>query len=282
MPEVMTLASVLRAWRERISPADAGFPGGRGSRRVPGLRREELAWLASISPDYIKRLEQGRAHPGSDVVRALARALRLSQEEYELLSRLAGHAGDRAGQVPRHVTPGAQRLADRMNDVPLGIYDATWTLLSWNQPWVSLIGDPGAAHGRDRNLVWLYFTGASLRIQHADPGRHEDEIVADLREAVSRYPGDEELAALVRDLRGVSERFAARWEQPAVARIRSERKTVHNPVVGDITLDCDVLTIHGNDLRVVVFTAAPGTPDADKLAMLSVVGDQDFSGSGTE
>ena len=169
MTEGMTLASVLRAWRERISPADAGFPGGRGSRRVPGLRREELAWLASISPDYIKRLEQGRAHPGSDVVRALARALRLSQEEYELLSRLAGHAGDRAGQVPWHVTPGAQRLADRLHDVPVGIYDATWTLLSWNQPWASLIGDPGVAQGRKRHLVWLYFTGAPHRIQHPDP-----------------------------------------------------------------------------------------------------------------
>ena len=184
--------------------------------------------------------------------------------------------------MPRHLTPGTQRLADRMNDVPFGIYDATWTLLSWNRPWASLMGDPGAARGRDRNLVWLYFTGAALRIQHSDPGQHEEEIVADLREAASRYPADEELAALVRDLRGVSERFAARWEQPAVTRIRGERKTVRNPVVGDITLDCDVLTVHGNDLRVVVFTAAPGTPDADKLAMLTIVGEQDFSGSGTE
>lgn len=241
MAEAMSLASVLRAWRERISPADAGFPGGGGSRRAPGLRREELAWLASISPDYVKRLEQGRAHPSSEVVRALARALRLSQDEYQLLSRLAGHAATEAGRVPRHITPGVQRLADRLPDVPVGIHDAAWNLLSWNQPWASLIGDASTAMGRDRNLIWNCFTGAPSRVQHPDPGRHEDSLVADLHEVISRYPGDSELAAMVSELRSISPRFAARWEHPTVARHDGERKTVRNPVVGEITLDCDVL-----------------------------------------
>lgn len=268
---------MLRAWRERISPADAGFPGGGGSRRVPGLRREELAWLASISPDYMKRLEQGRAHPGGDVVRALARALRLSQEEYQLLSRLAGHAAAAEGRVPQHITPGVQRLLDRLPDVPVSVYDAAWTMLSWNLPWASLIGDASAVKGRDRNLIWRSFTGAHSPIEHSDQGKYEDSLVADLHEVMSRYPGDSELAAMISDLRRTSKHFAARWEQPAVARHRGERKTVHCPAVGAITLDCDVLTVHGDDLRVVVFTAAPGSPDADKLAVLNVIGSQDFS-----
>jgi hypothetical protein len=122
--------------------------------------------------------------------------------------------------------------------------------------------------GRDRNLVWRCFTGAAGRVEHPDPDRHE---------VISRYPADRELAAMVSELRGISPRFTARWEHPAIARHGGERKTVHNPAVGALTLDCDVLTVHGNDLRIVVFTATPGTPDADKLAVLNVIGAQDFS-----
>jgi hypothetical protein len=217
------------------------------------------------------------AHPGSDVVRALARALRLSQEEYQLLSRLAGHAAATTGRVPQHITPGVQRLVDRLPDIPVSVYDAAWTMLSWNQPWAGLIGDVSGVKGRDRNLIWRRFTCAHSPIEHSDPGQYEDSLVADLHEVMSRYPGDGELAAMVSDLRRISEQFAARWEYATVARHRGERKTVHNPAVGDITLDCDVLTVHGDDLRVVVFTAAPGTPDADKLAVLNVIGSQDFS-----
>jgi hypothetical protein len=121
--------------------------------------------------------------------------------------------------------------------------------------------------GRDRNLVWRCFTGAAGRVEHPDPDRHE---------VISRYPADRELAAMVSELRGISPRFTARWEHPAIARHGGERKTVHNPAVGALTLDCDVLTVHGNDLRIVVFTATPGTPDADKLAVLNVIGAQDF------
>lgn len=282
MTQAANLGAMLRAWRERISPADAGFPGRAGSRRTPGLRREELAWLAGVSPDYVKRLEQGRAHPSSDVVRALARALRLSEAEYQVLSRLTGHAAITAGRVPRHIPPSVQRLADRLHDVPVGICDAAWTLLTWNPSWAALIGDASSVKGRDRNLIWQYFTGAANRIQHSDPSRYEDSITADLREVVSRYPGDDELTAMVSALRRLSDRFADRWEQPTIARHGGERKTVLSQVVGEITLDCDVLTAHGNDLRVVVFTATPGTPDADKLAVLNMIALQDMSPAGTE
>jgi MmyB-like transcription regulator ligand binding domain len=88
---------------------------------------------------------------------------------------------------------------------------------------------------------------------------------------MSRYPGDREVAAMVSALRSISKRFAARWEHPTVARHGGERKTMDNPVVGEITLDCDVFSLHGDDLPVIVFTATPGTPDADKLAVLNRV-----------
>ncbi len=273
----MSLGSAIRAWRQRVDPADVGLPTGRGERRTPGLRREELAWLAGVSPDYVKRLEQDRAHPSSDVVRALARALRVTREEHDLLARLAGHAAAPGGRVPRHITPGVQRMVDRLGDVPLAIHDATWTLLAANPPWSALFDDPDAAVGRARNLVWQHFTGAAGPVRHSDLDRHERSLVADLRDAAVRYPKDPELTAMIGALLGTSDRFAALWEQPTVARHGGQRKTITSRVVGEITLDCDVLTVHDADLRILVFTAAPRTPDADKLDVLTVVGLQDLT-----
>ena len=272
-----SLGAMIRAWRQRVNPADVGLPGGRGERRTPGLRREELAWLAGVSPDYVKRVEQGRAHPSSDVVRALARALRVTREEYDLLARLAGHASSTGARVPQHITPGVQRMADRLGDVPLAIYDVTWTLLTANPPWSGLFGDPDAAQGRARNLVWLHFTGAVSGVRHTDLDRHESSLVADLRDAAVRYPKDPELAAMVDALLRISDRFAGFWALPTVARHGGQRKTITSRVVGEITLDCDVLTVHDADLRILMFTAAPHTPDADKLDVLNVVGLQDLT-----
>lgn len=272
----MSLGAVLRAWRQRVHPADVGLPAGRGERRTPGLRREELAWLSGVSADYVKRLEQDRARPSIDVVRALARALRVTREEYDMLARLAGHAPPAAGQVPQHITPSVQRLADRLTDVPLAMFDATWTLLTANRSWAALFGDPDAAGRRDRNLVWQHFTGADTPVRHTDLDRHERSLTADLREAAVRYPQDQELTAMIAALRRTSGRFAELWEQPTAASHGGVRKTISNTTVGELTLDCDVLTVHDADLRLVVFTAAPGTPDADKLAVLNVIGLQNM------
>jgi hypothetical protein len=230
-----------------------------------------------VSPDYVKRLEQDRAHPSIGVVRALARALRVTRDEYEMLARLAGHAAPPGGLVPRHLTPGVQRLADRLADVPLAIYDVTWTLLTANRSWAALFGDPDVAKGRARNLVWQHFTGADTPVRHTDLDRHERSFAADLRDAAARYPQDPELTAMVAALRRSSSRFAELWEQPAVSRHGGVRKQISNAVVGELTLDCDVLTVHDAELRLVVFTAAPSTPDADKLAVLNVVGLQNMT-----
>jgi hypothetical protein len=138
------------------------------------------------------------------------------------------------------------------------------------------MGDPSAGTGRQRNVLWRYFTGQTGRVSH---GAEQDasfaaSTVADLRSAVARYPDDGDLRRLVADLRAASPRFAGLWDAGAVGAHEADRKTVHHPDVGPITLDCDVMTVHGSDLRIVVYSAAPGTDAAGKLALLTVIGTQ--------
>ncbi|KQQ49566.1 helix-turn-helix domain-containing protein [Plantibacter sp. Leaf314] len=267
-------AGVLRAWRERVSPAEVGLPAGPG-RRTAGLRREELAALAGISVDYIVRLEQGRArNPSPQLLRALAVALRLTDQERDHLYRVAGAAPPVAGVVPRHIGPGVQRIVDRLSDVPLAVFSAAHDILLWNPLWAAVNGDPSALSVPDRNLVWRYFTsgheGTDFDEQHEE--EFASDLAADLRAAVGRYPHDDELGRLVARLRSVSPEFERRWSEARVAEHRASRKTVTRTAVGPITVDCDVLSTPGADLRIVVYTAAPGSQDAEKLALLGVTG----------
>lgn len=275
------LAACLRRWRDRLAPAEVGLPS-QALRRAPGLRREEVAQLAGLSVDYVTRLEQGRAtRPSQQVLASLARTLRLTAEEHEHLFRIAGQAPLRAGSMNRHMTPGLQRIVDRLADVPVVVLDAAWSVVAWNALGAALIGDPSELRGRERNVLWRHFTGAPSRfVRDADEDEAMDaEAVGDLHVALGRYPGDPDLRSLIADLRRVSERFAALWAQRPTATRTSSRKTIQHPEVGRLTLDCDVLSAHGSDLRVVVYTAAPGSPDADSLALLGVVGLQRFGGS---
>ena len=282
MSQHTELGAALRAWRDRLAPADAGLPD-HGARRAPGLRREELALLAGMSADYVTRLEQGRASaPSVQVLTALARALRLSDAEREHLFVLAGQPLPGPGIMPTHLTPGLQRLLDQLSGTPVSVYDASWMLLAWNPLWAALVGDPAGSRGRDRNVLWRHFTGGSGRVIHTpeDEPRFEASAVADLRAAAARYPRDAGLRRLVADLRAASPRFARLWESREVGTHERDRKTVHHPELGPITVDCDVLTVPAVDLRVVAFTAAPGSADADKLKLLAVLGTQDLAASG--
>jgi transcriptional regulator with XRE-family HTH domain len=264
------LGALLRSWRARIRPDEVGLPV-RGSRKTPGLRREEVAWLAGVSPDYVKRLEQGRAHPSGAILRAVARTLRLSDAEYELACRLAGHAVER-GQVPQHIGPSVQRLMDRLRDAPIAVFDAAWTLLDGNELWAALTGFAPGRGGRPANIVWRAFTGDPGRVRHADPEGYRASLVADLRDVATRYPADHDLAGMIGALWAGSPEFARLWEQSTVSHHGNERKTVVHPDAGEIELDCDVLSVHGADLRIVVFTAPPGSEAADRLRLLSVLG----------
>ena len=270
----------VHRWRDRISPEAAGLPAG-GQRRAPGLRREELAQLAGISVDYVTRLEQGRAsNPSAQVVEALARALRLTGNERAHLFRLAGLAPPGPDTVPASITPSVQRMLDRLVGTPVAVYDASWTLLVANPPYAALMGDPSTWHGNERNGVWRNFLGAASRVRHTPESRRALEAaqVADLRTAASRYPADQRLRHLVADLHANSDRFAELWDSGAVGSHEAARKTIDHPHVGPVTLDCDVLTVAGSDLRIMIYTAEPGTDDAERLALLTVLGTQTLAG----
>ncbi|MEU8274783.1 helix-turn-helix transcriptional regulator [Microbispora bryophytorum] len=270
----------VRRWRDRVSPEAAGLPLG-GQRRAPGLRREELALLAGISVDYVTRLEQGRAtNPSDQVVESLARALRLSDDERAHLFRLGGLQPPGPGTVPVHLTPSVQRMLDRLTGTPVAVFDATWTLLQANPPYAALMGDPSGWRGHERNGVWRNFLGLSVRVRHTPQSRRDLQaaLVADLRAATARYPADQRLKRLVADLLARSDRFARLWESGIAGHHQAARKTIDHPRVGAVTLDCDVLTVAGSDLRVMVYTAEPGTQDAGRLELITVLGTQALAG----
>lgn len=268
----------VRRWRNRVSPAAVGVPVG-GRRRAAGLRREELAALAGVSVDYLTRLEQGRAtSPSEQVVEALARGLRLSDAEREQLFRLAGLAAPGRGGVPARITPSVQRLLDRMATIPVCVHDAAWNLLSANAPYDALMGDTSSWVGSGRNAVWRNLVGPGNRAVHTAPERatFEEGLVASLRQTAGRYPADRGLHRLIADLRAASPRFVALWASAEMPdpREQSRRKIIDHPDVGRITLDCDVLLVPGDDLRITVYTAEPGTTDAEKLSLAIVLGTQ--------
>jgi transcriptional regulator with XRE-family HTH domain len=267
----------VRHWRDRVSPSTVGLPTG-GHRRAAGLRREELALLAGISVDYVTRLEQGRAtNPSEQVVEALARALRLSGTERRHLFELAGLVPPGQGTVPAYITPSVQRLLDRLTGTPVAVSDAAWTLLLANPMYTALMGE---YHGNDRNAVWRNFLGSGSRVRYTPEDRRSLEAaqVAELRTTASRYPADRRVRRLVADLRAGSARFAELWDSGAVGRHEATTKTVDHPHVGPVTLDCDLLTVAGSDLRIMIYTAEPGTPDAERLALLAVLGTQTLVG----
>ncbi|MFF3246783.1 helix-turn-helix transcriptional regulator [Streptomyces sp. NPDC002870] len=270
------LGTALRGWRDRTAPAEVGLPTG-GVRRAAGLRREELSQLAGLSVDYIVRLEQGRAtSPSQQVLSALARALRLSAAEREHLFLLAGQPAPGPGQLSAHISPGVRRLLDQLDGAPLSVHDAAWNLILWNPLWAALFGDASSLRGRERNIAWRHFAGLPGRVSHTpeQEARFEAAVVADLRAATARYPADAGLRSLIQDLQGVSTDFARLWETGIVGVHETATKTIHHPDVGTLTLDCDVLVAAGSDLRIVAYTAAPGSDAADRLKLLNVIGTQ--------
>lgn len=274
-----SLGATIHAWRDRMTPADAGLPSGR-ARRAAALRREDLAELAGISVDYIVRLEQGRATtPSAQIVSALARALQLSRQERDHLYRLAGLQPPLDGTITDHIPPGMQRVLTRLGDTPVAVFAADWQLVWWNRNWAALLGDPSGVAAEDRNLVMARFSVAGDRSQFtgwpvvSENGEATDcAVVADLRRASARYPGDPRLARLISRMLEGSQRFAQLWRDGAVARHTEDRKTIRHPDIGDITVDCDVLSDSDTDLKIVIYTAVPGSEDETKLDLARVVG----------
>lgn len=273
------LGTQLRAWRDRLSPSAVGLPT-QARRRAPGLRREEVAQLAGLSGDYLVRLEQGRAqHPSVQVVQALARALRLDHEECDRLYRMAGHLPPTTGRMQRHVTPSILRIVDRLGDTPVSVIDAAWETVLQNRAADVIFGDLSGETGLGRNRAWRTFMDVPGMgtLEPQTRSMVERDVVADLHAALIRLPEDPAIASIVAALREQSPRFAELWEVTP-ARVRgAQRKTLDHHLVGRMSVDCDVLSVHGSDLQIVVFSAEPGTPDHDALQMAVMVGLQDMS-----
>lgn len=269
----------LRAWRDRLTPEAVGLPRT-PRRRTAGLRREEVAALAGVSGDYLVRLEQGRArHPSVQVVQALVQALRLNDEEEDRLYRMAGHLPPTSGRMVREITPSIMRIIDRLGETPVTVIDAAWETVLQNPAANALFGDVSGETGRGRNRAWRTFMDVPGmgRLEAQTRSMVERDVVADLHAALIRLPEDLALASLVADLREASPRFAELWETTP-ARVRgAQRKTIDHPIVGRMTVDCDVLTVHGSDLQIVTFSAEPGTPDADALSLAIVMGFEELS-----
>jgi transcriptional regulator with XRE-family HTH domain len=268
----------VRHWRNRVQPAAVGVSVG-GRRRAAGLRREELAALAGISVDYLTRLEQGRAtSPSTQVVEALARALRVSDAERDLLFRLAGHATPGLDMVSSRITPSVQRLLDRLTHTPVAVYDATWTLVVANSPYDALMGPTTSWRGIERNSVWRNLVGPGSRAVQTPEEQAELEarLVADLRLTAARYPADQRLKQLIRELAAHSPRFVRLWESGAVAPHQDfgRHKVIDHPHVGRIALACDTLIVAADDLRIMIYTAEPESEDAERLGLAIVLGTQ--------
>lgn len=280
--ETWEFGRTVRRWRDRVTPEVAGLPAG-NRRRASGLRREELAALAGISADYLTRLEQGRAtSPSAQVVESLARSLRLPDADRDLLFRLAGHVTPGVDLVPARITPSVQRLLDRLTNTPVAVFDATNTLLVANAPYDALMGDVSALKGIERNTVWRHLVGPGSRARHtpAEQAAFEAQIVADLRMTTSRYPADRSLLRLISALASESPRFVELWESdlPVDLTSTSKHKIIEHPTVGAIELDCDALLVAGDDLRIIVYTAEPGSENAERLALAVVLGTQTLVG----
>ncbi|MEN0013999.1 MAG: helix-turn-helix transcriptional regulator [Solirubrobacteraceae bacterium] len=268
------LGTCLRAWRDRLSPEEAGLPVG-GRRRAKGLRRQEVAQMAGLSVEYLARLEQGRAaHPSSAVLGPLARTLRLTDAERDHLLMLAGHAPG-TSHLPPHLTPSILRILDRLADTPVHVSDDRYNVVHANRLAIAVLGDDLVGTNYARTM----FLGGTMRVDDVD-GHHDDfraRIVADLRQLLTTSPQAADVRALVDELLAGSPDFAERWARADVGSDGRRRKVIAHPEVGRFTVDCDVLSVDDSSLKLIVYTAPAGTSDAQALALLSTIGSQRFA-----
>jgi len=232
-------------------------------------------------------LEAGFSAAGVDVllcgplptpgVAYLTRALRLSAAEREHLFHAAGLAPPGQGTVPAFITPSVQRMLDRLIGTPVAVFDAALNLLLANPQYTALLGE---SIGKERNAVWRNFLGSGNRVRHTPQSLRELQTAQanDLRACAARYPADAPLRNLIAELRTKSSLFAQLWDSADVGPRPVGSKTIDHPQVGALTLDCDLLKVAGSDLTIMVYTAEPGTEDAEKLALIAVLGTQSLVG----
>lgn len=265
------MGAFLRSRRDRLTPAQAGIEAFPGPRRVPGLRKEELAVLAGLSPDYYSRLEQGRQPTVSDsVLDALARALRLDETERDHLRDLAAPPSRRPGvtsEAVQHPDPGLLRLMATLDAVPVLLLGRRGDVLANNGLLRAVLGgrlEPGSSFvrylfqdpvARERIVNWADFAAAA---------------VGALRWEAGRRPDDRRLRALIDDLRATDADVARWWDDHGVRDYTSVPKRIQHPSAGPLAFDIEIVSPpHDSDQRLVVYTAEPDSRTARVLPMLA-------------
>ncbi|WP_030217047.1 helix-turn-helix domain-containing protein [Streptomyces bikiniensis] len=270
------LSEFLRSRRARLKPQDVGLPEFGRHRRVPGLRREELAQLAGVSVAYYTRLEQGNGRNVSmEVLDAIARALRLSDTERAHLTHLAKPTVKKRQRAaisrPQQVRPGLSYLLDSMDGVPAVVLGRRLDLLAWNRTARALLGDFTAWEPHERNMARMVFLDPNARSLYLDWECKATEVVSVLRLYAGCYPDDPQLLALVGELSVRSEEFRSLWAAHTVADKGHGTKRMRHPLVGEMELSYETLKVSGADpdLVLVTYHAEPGTPSAEALRLLA-------------
>ncbi|MEU2333863.1 helix-turn-helix transcriptional regulator [Streptomyces sp. NPDC013172] len=264
------LGDFLRSRRARIRPEEVGLPSY-GRRRVPGLRREEVAQLAGVSVDYYIRLEQGRGSSVSDaVLDAVARVLRLDETEHAYLRTVARPqpgGGARRPSVPR-VRPGVRLLMDAMERSPAFVLGRRMEVLAWNALADALLGF-GALAPAARSMPRMVFLDPTAADFYPEWAAIAAQTVANLRISAGLHPDDPALTALVGELSVKSADFRRLWADHEVRACAYGVKRVRHPVAGLLTLPYETLTVPEDpDQTLVAYTPEPGSETAERLALL--------------
>jgi transcriptional regulator with XRE-family HTH domain len=267
------LREFLRTRRARITPEQAGLSTQPG-RRVPGLRREEVARLAGVSVDYYVRLERGRPlNPSDSVLDALARALALTDVEREHLFTVARPAHARRQSLPsQQVRPGVRRVLDSMPDVPALVLGRRMDVLAANPLARAFYTDFDVVPERERNMARYAFLDESVRDFYDDWVSAARGLVASLRLYAGSHPDDPELVELVADLSARDPDFRRWWADHDVFRRTYGSKLYHHPTVGDITLGYEAFAVSDDpEQHLGVATVEPGSPSEQALQRLKIL-----------
>ncbi|MFD3377564.1 MULTISPECIES: helix-turn-helix domain-containing protein [unclassified Streptomyces] len=265
------LGDFLKARRAELTPRAVGLPESGGPRRVPGLRREEVAQLAAISTDYYTRLEQGRLPASAPVLETLAEALHLDEDQRRYLFGMAGKetAKPRRRAVQK-VQPQLRRVLDDLTSTPAIVMGRRMDVIAWNPLAAALITDFGKVTEKHRNYVRILFTDPMMRRLYADWKSVARTAVAQLRMEAAKYPDDPRLTALVGELSVQDADFRKWWAAHHVATLSVGTKVLHHPVAGELSLDWDTLSASTDpDQQLVVWTAEVGSSTHDGLRILA-------------
>jgi transcriptional regulator with XRE-family HTH domain len=269
--QLLELGAVLKVCRAQLSPRTVGLPESGTPRRVPGLRREEVAQLVGISTHAYARLEQGRAPVSRSVLATLARVLHLDDVQRDHLFELAARGTCEPRRRPvQKVHPQLRRILDELTTTPALVLGRRLDILAWNPLAAALLTDFDNVPAKKRNYARLMFTDPAFRELCLDWRTNARTCVAHLRMEAARHPGDPGLTALVGELSVTAADFRQWWAGRQMNGWRMGTKRLRHPIVGDLTLDWDSLTCTADPTqKLVIATADPGTPSHDGLLFLA-------------